>query len=74
MVFVDDDGVVCARRWCWRQSAHERHAARDTTEALLVVEGHHDAAGEDVAAASDALAALLAEHQPGAAVSASAYR
>ncbi|MFW6091823.1 MAG: B3/4 domain-containing protein [Actinomycetota bacterium] len=64
VVFVDDDSVVSARRWCWRQSAHSA-TGPGTSEALIVVEGHHDTAAEDVKAAVDDLSALLAAHQPG---------
>ena len=67
VVFTDRDGVVCARRWCWRQSAQSA-TGPDTTEVLFVVEAQHDTASDDVAAAAEALAALLAEHQPGAGV------
>ena len=64
VIFVDDAGVVCARRWCWRQSAGS--ATGDaTTEALIVVEGHHGDAEADVAAALANLESLLATHQPG---------
>ncbi len=63
VVFVEEDGVVCARRWCWRQSAHSA-TGPTTVEALYVVEGHHDTAKEDVEAASGDLVALLAAHQP----------
>ena len=63
VVFVDEEGVVCARRWCWRQSAQSATGPA-TTEALLVVEGQHDAAGQDVEAAARDLVALLAAHQP----------
>ena len=50
VVFVDEAGQVSARRWCWRQSA-ESAASPATTEVLATVEGHHDAASADVAAA-----------------------
>ena len=72
VVFTDADGVVCARRWCWRQSAQSA-TGPSTTDALFVIEAHHDTAGEDVAAAADSLTALLAAHQPGARLEASAY-
>lgn len=59
VVFRDGAGVVHARRWCWRQSAQS--AAREsTTEALITVEGHHDGADADVAAAVADLTELLA--------------
>jgi DNA/RNA-binding domain of Phe-tRNA-synthetase-like protein len=68
VVFVDRSGVACARRWCWRQSAQS--ATRETTtDALVVVEGLHEGAERDVAAARAEIVALLAEFQPAAAVS-----
>jgi DNA/RNA-binding domain of Phe-tRNA-synthetase-like protein len=68
VVFVDRAGVACARRWCWRQSAQS--ATRETTtDALVVVEGLHDGAARDVAAAREEIVALLREFQPGATVS-----
>ena len=63
VVFVDEEGVVCARRWCWRQSA-ESATNSGTVEALVVIEGHHDAADRDIEAAVTDLTALLAAHQP----------
>jgi DNA/RNA-binding domain of Phe-tRNA-synthetase-like protein len=65
VVFVDGDGVVCARRWCWRQSAQSA-TGPDTVGALYVVEGHHDTAEDDIRQALDLLVSLLAAHQPGA--------
>ncbi len=60
VVFVDEAGLVSARRWCWRQSAQS--AAREsTTEALITVEGHHETAQTDVRVAVDDLCALLGE-------------
>ncbi len=65
VIFVDEAGLVSARRWCWRQS--DQSAAReDTTEALITVEGHHASAEDDVRAALADLQALLGEHVPGA--------
>jgi DNA/RNA-binding domain of Phe-tRNA-synthetase-like protein len=64
VVFVDEKEVVCARRWCWRQSAQSATSST-TTEALIVVEGQHESAERDVQAASDDLVALLAAHQAG---------
>ncbi len=58
MIFVDDAGLVSARRWCWRQSA-ESAARADTTEILVTVEGLHEDAAEDVAAAVRDLRELL---------------
>jgi DNA/RNA-binding domain of Phe-tRNA-synthetase-like protein len=68
VVFVDDAGLVSARRWCWRQS--DQSAARPTTvSALITVEGQHADAEADVARATQDLLDLLAEYQPQAAVS-----
>jgi DNA/RNA-binding domain of Phe-tRNA-synthetase-like protein len=63
VVFVDADDVVCARRWCWRQSAQSATRA-STVDALFVVEGLHETAAADVEAAAGDLAELLAAHQP----------
>ena len=65
VVFVDRAGVVSARRWCWRQSAQSATGPR-TVEALFTVEGHHDRANEDVAAAASDLSGLLERYQPDA--------
>jgi DNA/RNA-binding domain of Phe-tRNA-synthetase-like protein len=58
VIFVDDTGLVSARRWCWRQSA-ESAARDDTTDVLVTVEGHHEDAANDVAAAAGDLVELL---------------
>ena len=58
VIFNDSAGHVAARRWCWRQSAES--ASRDsTTDILVTVEGHHEAARADVEAAVVDLKALL---------------
>ena len=63
VVFVDDVGLVSARRWCWRQS--DQSAARTATiDALITVEGQHENAEADVIRATDDLIHLLSEHQP----------
>jgi DNA/RNA-binding domain of Phe-tRNA-synthetase-like protein len=64
VVFVDEAGEVCARRWCWRQSAGSATSPA-TTEALFVVEGQHEAAERDVGSAVADLAALLSAYQRG---------
>lgn len=61
VVFVDAADVVVARRWCWRQSAASA-AREDSSEVLVTVEGHHDAAATDVAAALADLERLLRGH------------
>ena len=67
VIFVDDDGLVSARRWCWRQSA-ESATDSTTTDVLVTVEGHHDGAVADVAEALADIVGLLDEYQPGAIV------
>ena len=61
VIFIDEAGLVCARRWCWRQSA-ETASRPSTTEVLVTVEGHHATADRDVAAAVADLEALLTNH------------
>jgi DNA/RNA-binding domain of Phe-tRNA-synthetase-like protein len=61
VIFIDERGVVCARRWCWRQS-RESASGPGTTEVLVVIEGQHDRAAEEVAAGVADIEALLNEH------------
>lgn len=43
VIFIDGNGLVAARRWCWRQS--DQSAARPDTQSVIVVtEAHHPAA------------------------------
>jgi DNA/RNA-binding domain of Phe-tRNA-synthetase-like protein/drug/metabolite transporter (DMT)-like permease len=63
VIFTDEDNVVAARRWCWRQSAQSATTAA-TTGALVVIEGQHHTAAADIAAAVGDLTALLARYQP----------
>jgi DNA/RNA-binding domain of Phe-tRNA-synthetase-like protein len=63
VIFVDSDNVVSARRWCWRQSAQSA-TSTTTQNALIVIEGHHDTARQDVESALTDLTSLLASHQP----------
>ena len=71
VIFVDDAKLVSARRWCWRQSAQSA-TGPGTTTALVTVEGHHETAETDVAAAAADIAALLGKHQPQAFMEAAA--
>jgi DNA/RNA-binding domain of Phe-tRNA-synthetase-like protein len=64
VIFVDDAGVVSARRWCWRQSAGSA-AGPETVETLITIEGQHDGADETVASATKDMVSLLHEFQPG---------
>ncbi len=65
VVFVDEDAIVSARRWCWRQS-DQSAAGPTTTEALITIEGQHANAAEDVAGAVADLLPLLQSFQPNA--------
>ncbi len=67
VIFVDEAGLVSARRWCWRQSGVSA-TGPGTTDVLVTIEGHHDAAAADVAAAVNDLVELFGEHQPQATV------
>ena len=68
VVFVDDQARVHARRWCWRQSA-DSATGPNTRRALVVVEGLHETARDDVAAALADLGDLYVEYQPQAEIS-----
>jgi DNA/RNA-binding domain of Phe-tRNA-synthetase-like protein len=56
VIFIDEGGLVVARRWCWRQS-EESAAGESTRQALFTIEAQH-AGGK--AAVSQALADLQA--------------
>src|SRR6266404_987266 len=50
VVFSDENKLVIARRWCWRQS--EQSAAQpETTDAIITVEAHHAGGRRDIEAA-----------------------
>jgi len=64
VIFIDDAGLVVARRWCWRQS--EESAARDETqEALFTIEAQHQGGMAVIPQAMDDLRYLLAEYVGG---------
>lgn len=63
VIFVDNNGSVSARRWCWRQSAHSA-ANIETTDALFVVEAQHESGLGAVEAATNDLCDLLGRYQP----------
>lgn len=64
VIFVDDAGLVFARRWCWRQS--DQSAAReDTTDILVTVEAQHAGGKEDVEAAVRDLVELIGTYAGG---------
>ena len=76
VIFSDPEGLVSARRWCWRQSAASA-AREDTTDVLITVEAQHadgraavEAALRDLltllptAEGGDVRAAILDREQP----------
>ena len=68
VVFVDEAGLVSARRWCWRQS-RESAAGPGTTDVVITAEGLHAQAAEGVARATDDLLTLLGRFQFGQVIS-----
>ncbi len=69
MIFVDDSGLIYARRWCWRQSLQSA-AREDTTDVIITLEGHHETAQAEIRAGLDDLQQLLSEYAGGAVVQA----
>jgi len=60
VIFIDGNGLVAARRWCWRQS--DQSAARiETRSVMLVTEAHHTGGEETVKQAAADLRELCAE-------------
>jgi DNA/RNA-binding domain of Phe-tRNA-synthetase-like protein len=64
VIFIDSHNVVIARRWCWRQSAQST-TGPGTVEALVVIEGLHESAAQDVEFALADVTSLFATYQPG---------
>ncbi|HEY0753774.1 MAG TPA: phenylalanine--tRNA ligase beta subunit-related protein [Ktedonobacteraceae bacterium] len=69
VVFSDENGMVIARRWCWRQSESSAAVAQ-TQECLITVEAHHATGQQDIEAALHDLLALLKEYAGGTTTSA----
>ena len=64
VVFVDEDDMVIARRWCWRQS-DESATRQDTTAALITIEAQHEGGRADVKAAIQDVLELLGKYAGG---------
>jgi DNA/RNA-binding domain of Phe-tRNA-synthetase-like protein len=60
VIFADDDQLVVARRWCWRQS-DESATQPHTTNAVFTVESQHSGGRADIEAALSDLQGLLNE-------------
>ncbi len=69
VVFSDENKLVIARRWCWRQS-EQSAASTETRSAIITVEAHHAAGHRDIEAALNDLLALLQEYTGGNFISA----
>ena len=61
VIFVDETGLIFARRWCWKQSLQST-TALDTTTAIITVEAHHAEARQDVERAMADLIELLSKY------------
>ncbi|KFU76615.1 B3/B4 domain-containing protein (DNA/RNA-binding domain of Phe-tRNA-synthetase) [Amycolatopsis lurida] len=59
VIFADEDGQAHARRWTNRQSGHSAVSAT-TSDVLIVSEGLHATAAEDVRLLTEAIASELA--------------
>ena len=64
VIFVDDTGLIFARRWCWKQSLQST-TGLDTTSAIITVEAHHAEARQDVEGAMGDLIELLTQYVRG---------
>lgn len=64
VVFSDENRMVVARRWCWRQSYTSR-AGETTSDAVITIEAHHDGALADIENAVKDLLGLLEEYAGG---------
>ncbi len=64
VIFVDDTGLIFARRWCWKQSLQST-TGLDTTTAIITVEAHHPDARRDVERAMADLIDLLSRYVGG---------
>ncbi len=64
VVFVDEAGLVVARRWCWKQSA-ESTVSLDTRDVIITTEAQHQEGEGEIQAALDELAKSLEKYMPG---------
>ncbi len=64
IIFSDEQGLVVARRWCWRQSV-ESAAGLETTRMLVTIEGQDVTASAVIEQAAGELQELLARYVGG---------
>lgn len=67
VVFSDEDQLVFARRWCWRQSAQSASQV-DTTTVLITIEAQHPNGRETVEAAMQEVKQLVTQYLPAVAI------
>ena len=58
VIFSDENQMVVARRWCWRQSATSA-SSESTAEAIITVEAHHAGSQGEIEQALADLTELL---------------
>ncbi|PJF41182.1 MAG: hypothetical protein D6737_09460 [Chloroflexi bacterium] len=61
VIFSDDNKLVVARRWCWRQS-NQSAANLETENVIIVIEAQHDNGHDDVEVALNDMLHLLRVH------------
>jgi len=64
VIFIDEAGLVVARRWCWKQSV-ESTVDLETTDIILTLEAQHEEGPRDIQAALNDLLKLLSEYMKG---------
>ncbi len=64
VIFVDEGGLVLARRWCWRQSV-ESAAGLGTSEVLITIEAQDDGSSKVIDQAGMELIQLLEKYVGG---------
>lgn len=69
VIFSDENKLVIARRWCWRQS-EQSAASAETRSAIITTEAHHTTGHRDIEASLNDLLALLREYTGGNFISA----
>ena len=68
VIFMDEAGLVLARRWCWRQSDRTASQA-DTTHVLVAVEAQHQDSRETIQRAQGDLIELITQYAGGSLIS-----
>ncbi len=69
VVFADENKMVVARRWCWRQSRSSA-AGPNTTNVIITIEAQHENALLDVGKAVEDITQLLEKYAGGSFTSA----